>query len=154
MRLNIICQVVHYLHRRTRFFSKKFFTIISEQEDAEAGTEQDQLGTEPTTPEGTFDDVDPNPIATLQKQQNANTIDTLQTWIGSVEEFINFLNGLDESSVNSQINKADCDSIMADVQRSESKKISRLAQDLSSLSESLKQYLIVANNKQAANATI
>ena len=139
---------------RMNIFSKKFFTLINEQEEPTPGSEQDQLGTEPETPEGTFDDVDPNPMATLQKQQNDTTIQTLQTWIGSVEDFIGFLNGLDENSVNSQINKADCDSIMADVQRSESKKISRLAQDLSSLSESLKQYLIVANNKQQATQTI
>lgn len=139
---------------RMNIFSKKFFTLINEQEEPVPGSEQDQLGTEPETPEGTFDDVDPNPMATLQKQQNDTTIQTLQTWIGSVEEFIEFLNGLDNDSVNSQINKADCDSIMADVQRSESKKISRLAQDLSSLSESLKQYLIVANNKQQATQTI
>ena len=134
-------------------FSNRFFEIINEQDEVPPGSDQETLGTEPTTPEGTFDEPE-SPIATLQKQQNANTIGTLQTWIGEVESFINFLNGLDNNSVNSQINKADCDSIMADVQRSESKKISRLAQDLSSLSESLKQYLIVANNKSQSSATI
>ena len=135
-------------------FGKKFFTIINEQDVPVPGSEQDVLGTEPSTPQGTFDDIGPSPIAALQQQQNVNTIATLQDWIGNVEGFIGFLNGLDEGSVNSQINKADCDSIMADVQRSESKKISRLAQDLSSLSESLKQYLIVANNKSASAQTI
>ena len=134
-------------------FSNKFFAIINEQDELPPGSDQETLGTDPSTPEGTFDEP-ASPIATLQKQQNINTISSLQSWIGEVESFINFLNGLDDSSVNSQINKADCDSIMADVQRSESKKISRLAQDLSSLSESLKQYLIVANNKSAAAATI
>ena len=134
-------------------FSNKFCAIINEQDELPPGSDQETLGTDPSTPEGTFDEP-ASPIATLQKQQNINTISSLQSWIGEVESFINFLNGLDGSSVNSQINKADCDSIMADVQRSESKKISRLAQDLSSLSESLKQYLIVANNKSAASATI
>ena len=134
-------------------FSNKFFAIINEQDELPPGSDQENLGTEPMTPEGTFDEPE-SPIASLQKQQNINTIGTLQTWIGEVETFISFLNGLDDNSVNSQINKADCDSIMADVQRSESKKISRLAQDLSSLSESLKQYLIVANNKSAGANTI
>jgi hypothetical protein len=134
-------------------FSNKFFAIINEQDELPPGSDQETLGTDPSTPEGTFDEP-ASPIATLQKQQTINTIGSLQSWIGEVESFINFLNGLDDSSVNSQINKADCDSIMADVQRSESKKISRLAQDLSSLSESLKQYLIVANNKSATAATI
>jgi ABC-type oligopeptide transport system substrate-binding subunit len=133
-------------------FGKKFFTLINEEETI--NPDQEALGLDPGTPEGTFDDVDPNPMVALQKQQTFNTIGTLETWIGSVSEFITFLNGLDESSMNMQINKADCDSILADVQRSESKKISRLAQDLSSLEESLKQYLIVANNKTANAGTI
>lgn len=135
-------------------FSNKFFAIINEQEEPEGLTDRETLGTEEGTPEGTFDDVPNSPIATLQKQQNDNTISSLQAWIGQVESFINFLNGLDDGSINAQINKADCDSIMADIQRSESKKISRLAQDLSSLSESLKQYLIVSNNKVQSINTI
>jgi hypothetical protein len=56
--------------------------------------------------------------------------------------------------MNSQLNRVDCDSILADVQRSETKKISRLAQDLSSLSESLKQYLLAAQNKQQQAGSI
>lgn len=135
-------------------FSNKFFAIINEQDEPQNVTDQEALGTDEGTPEGTFDDVPDSPIATLQKQQNDNTISSLQAWIGQVETFINFLNGLDDGSINAQINKADCDSIMADIQRSESKKISRLAQDLSSLSESLKQYLIVANNKVQSVNTI
>jgi hypothetical protein len=133
-------------------FGKKFFTLINEEETI--NQDQEALGLDPGTPEGTFDDVPSNPMVALQKQQNADTMATLTTWIGRVEDFITFLNGLDDNSVNSQINKADCDSIMADVQRSESKKISRLAQDMSSLSESLKQYLIVANNKSQSAGTI
>ena len=79
---------------------------------------------------------------------------TLQTWITDVEGFIEYLNGLEDGSINSQLNRTDCDSILADVQRSESKKISRLAQDLSSLGESLKQYLQTAKSKDSRAATI
>ena len=135
-------------------FSDKFFSLINEQEEMVPSDDQQALGTDEGTPEGSFDDVPDNPMVALQKQQKASAITSLQGWIGEVESFINFLNGLDEGSINSQINKADCDSIMADIQRSESKKISRLAQDLSSLSESLKQYLIVANNKADNTGTI
>lgn len=135
-------------------FGNRFLNLFNEQDEPIPGSDQETLGTEPETPTGTFDDVEPNPVAQFQKQQTADTIATLKSWIGQVEGFIQFLNGVDSNSVNQQINRADCDSIMADVQRSESKKISRLAQDLSSLSESLKQYLIVANNKQADAGTI
>jgi hypothetical protein len=98
------------------------------------------------TPAATFDDIAPNPEHDLKQQQLASSIGVLQNWITEVEGFIAFLNGLDEGSVNYHLNKADCDSIMADVRRSESKKVSRLAQDLSSLSEALKQYLLSADN--------
>tara|TARA_R100000805_G_C3542089_1_gene56837 strand:+ start:70 stop:489 length:420 start_codon:yes stop_codon:yes gene_type:complete len=136
-------------------FSSKFFSkLVVEQEEAEL-TDQDRLGLEPETPQGEFDvEQQENPIAQLQSQQTANTINTLSTWIGEVEQFIEYLNGLDDNSLNSQLNRADCDSIMADIQRSETKKISRLAQDLSSLGESLKQYLQVAKNKQAGSVNI
>lgn len=89
-----------------------------------------------------------NPELALKKQQNVKTITTITNWIGEVEGFIDYLNGTDEGSINYALNVADCDSLMTDIQRSESKKISRLAQDLSSLGESLKQYLLLARRKQ------
>ena len=89
-----------------------------------------------------------NPEIALRKQQSQRTINTLQTWIEEVEGFISYLNGTEEGSINFALNAADCDSLMTDVQRSESKKISRLAQDLSSLSEALKQYLLLARRKE------
>lgn len=89
-----------------------------------------------------------NPEMALKKQQSQRTINTLTTWIGEVEGFIDYLNGTEDGSINFALNAADCDSLMTDVQRSESKKISRLAQDLSSLSEALKQYLLLARRKE------
>ena len=125
-------------------FKGTFINLLCEQEESE----QDTLGTDPSTPEGTFDDVAPNPLAAAKGMEASATISTLQDWINNVEQFTAYLNGVETDSMNSQLNKVDCDSILADVQRSETKKISRLAQDLSSLSESLKQYLLAAQNKQ------
>ena len=92
--------------------------------------------------------VPDNPEIALKKQQTAKTISTITTWINEVENFIDYLNGTDAGSINHALNAADCDSLMTDIQRSESKKISRLAQDLSSLGESLKQYLLLARRKE------
>lgn len=100
------------------------------------------------TPMGTFDDVPSNPVAEFEASQKANAVNVLSTWVGNVEGFIEQLNGLDPSSMNAQLHRTDCGSILSDVSRSESKKISRIAQDLSSLGESLKQYLLTAQNKQ------
>jgi hypothetical protein len=95
-----------------------------------------------------------NPEIALRKQQSERTIQTLATWIGEVENFIDYLNGTEEGSINYTLNSSDCDSLMTDVQRSESKKISRLAQDLSSLGEALKQYLLLARRKESGADSI
>ena len=123
---------------------------VSDEEDAEAFEGGLDQGTNPDD----FNDVPENPINDLKKQQYGQTMDTLQGWIGDVEGWIEQLNGLDEGSMNHILNKADCDSVMADIRRSESKKISRLAQDLSGLGESLKQYLLQAQQKKDSNETI
>ena len=120
--------------------------IGSPEPEAPGGEEENPLGLDAGTPSDTFDDVPDNPAVALRKQQYGQTMTTLRSWVDQVEGWIDELNGLDNNSMNQQLNSADCDSIMADVQRSESKKISRLAQDLSSLSESLKQYLLQRNN--------
>ena len=74
-------------------------------------------------------------------------IQKLKEWIVQIDEFIRYLNGTDPSSMQVQLHSAACDSIFEDIARSEKKKISRLAAELSSLSESLKGYLISANDK-------
>lgn len=99
-------------------------------------------------------DVPTNPEIALRQQQSQRTIQTITTWIGEVGNFIDYLNGTEDGSINFSLNSADCDSLMTDIQRSESKKISRLAQDLSSLEESLKQYLLLARRKESGADSI
>lgn len=71
----------------------------------------------------------------------------LKEWVMKIDEFIKFLNGTDATSMQVQLHAAPCDSIFEDIARSEKKKIARLAAELSSLSESLKGYLISSNDR-------
>lgn len=140
-------------------FQKKFFSMIQEApEDAPVPPMDDEsqaIADTMDAPEAAPAlDVPDNPEIALKRQQSERTIQTLTTWIGEVENFIDYLNGTEEGSMNAQLNAADCDSILTDIQRSESKKISRLAQDLSSLGESLKQYLLLARRKDSGNDSI
>lgn len=139
-------------------FRKKFFNMLEEAPEDESVIDPGVMD-EPTGDEALTGAVEPetdiaslgapdNPEVALRKQQSQRTIATLDTWIGEISNFIEYLNGTDEGSINYSLNSADCDSLMTDVQRSESKKISRLAQDLSSLEESLKQYLLLARRKE------
>lgn len=143
-------------------FRTKFFDIICEADDAVADPTLDTAEGEAQAAAAVMDQpeamdslsVPSNPEIALKQQQSAKTIQTITTWIGEVENFIDYLNGTEEGSINFSINSADCDSLLTDIQRSESKKISRLAQDLSSLGESLKQYLLLAKRKENNSESI
>lgn len=148
-------------------FRKKFLTTLhedrapteplgSELAEELGGEEEDAAVADtldPATDPASLD-VPTNPEIALRQQQSQRTIQTITTWIGEVSNFIDYLNGTDEGSINFSLNSADCDSLMTDIQRSESKKISRLAQDLSSLEESLKQYLLLARRKESGADSI
>lgn len=137
-------------------FRKKFLDMLQEapedtivQPEPVDNVEQDAVASTMDEPAAADQlTVPDNPEIALKKQQTAKTISTITTWINEVENFIDYLNGTDAGSINHALNAADCDSLMTDIQRSESKKISRLAQDLSSLGESLKQYLLLARRKE------
>ena len=138
-------------------FTERFFKVLVTEQEDPAG-EADQLaaaaeldaGTDPAmldvqdVPDGAAPPLagSENPASELQKQQNVQYAGQINGWVVDIEEFINYLNGLGEESLNSQINNAPCDTIFDDIARSETKKIGRIAQDLRSLSESLKSYLI------------
>ncbi len=129
-------------------FKDKFSLLLEQPEvsDEEAmGASLDQ-GTDP----GAFDVAAPDPAmaqpmtdpGALLKQQNQEMTGTLQEWIGRLEEFTDYLNGLDPSSMQSQLNSAACDTLFNKIAGSETKKISRVAQDLRSVVESLKSYML------------
>jgi hypothetical protein len=74
-------------------------------------------------------------------------IGTLNKWIEQIDTFITYLNDpTDANSIQSQLHSAPCDSIFEEIARSQKKKISRLAADMSSFSEALKGYLASAND--------
>ena len=122
----------------------RFNTILEAEEevtDKEAFTATLDPGTDP----GEFDSATnpqipegPSKEEVVRDQQIA----TLQGWVTQVTEFISFLNGLESDSVQKQLNDADCDTLFNDIARGETKRIARLAQDLSGLNESFKGYLL------------
>ena len=87
-------------------------------------------------------DVQNNPVVNYQKEQNVAMTQSIGQWIAQIDEFTDFLNGLDGGSLQSQLNNAPCDTLFNKVSTSETKKISRIAQDLRGLVESLKGYLL------------
>ena len=71
--------------------------------------------------------------------------DELNSWIGKMDEFSGYLNGT-ESSIQTTLNSAESDTIFDSISNSETKKIARVAMEVSALSEILKGYLAGAND--------
>lgn len=129
----------------TNIFKAQVIKLLTEDE------EQDELalqqGLDQDTAPDAFNDVPDVPVETAEMSAVGKSTQQLNDWITKIEDFTEYLNGLSPNSINYELNRADCSTIMADVQRSETKKISRVAQDLSSLAQSLKQYLLGAERK-------
>ncbi len=129
-------------------FEKKFILMLEQEEDMVPPAPVDNVdpsigGDEPDLDNtvNAIDDVPDNPGVSWRKDQNNQQRATIESWVVKVGDFVEYLNGT-EGSIQKQLADADCDTMFNDVSRSETKKITRIAQDLSALEQSLKGYLI------------
>ena len=88
-------------------------------------------------PEGS----DGSPISSQQKAM----YDELSSWVEKMDEFAQFLNGTSDS-MQTTLNSAESDTIFDSISNAETKKIARVAMEISSLSEIFKGYLAGAND--------
>lgn len=88
----------------------------------------------------------PIPSSAVSDAKKHEQIQELKTWIATIDNFIEFLNAPNTESLQTKLHAAGCDTLFDSIARSEKKKISRLAAELSSLSESMKGYLISAHS--------
>lgn len=88
----------------------------------------------------------PAPRNSLNNDVKQRQLKELEGWITKVEHFIEFLNAPDTNSMQNKLHEAEADTLFDSISKSEKKKITRLASDLSSFSESLKGYLIGSND--------
>ena len=130
-------------------FERKFSLVLEADDDVPvAAPENDKEAMAQTLDTAKPNDFDVRggreQIVDHRKKEQAQK---LTEWIAHIDEFIKYLNSTDASSMQVQLHTAACDSMFEDIARSEKKKIARLAAELSSLSESLKGYLISSNDK-------
>ena len=69
----------------------------------------------------------------------------LSSWIDEMDRFGDYLNGTTDS-IQTSLNSAEPDTIFDSITNAETKKIARVAMEVSSLSEILKGYLAGAND--------
>ena len=131
-------------------FTKRFHTILEAeataedtptpeeaiQSELEPGTDPAALGASPMPP-----DVETAKESSLNAQKEELTL-----WIAKIEEFIDFLNGVNGNSIQTKLHSSGCDSMFEKIASSESKRVARVAVELSALAESFKGFLIAGND--------
>lgn len=129
-------------------YQKRFKKFLSEQDDEDIElTDQEALAStlDPETSPEDFDvDVPSNSEGPINSQSR-QMFEELNGWIEEMDRFSNYLNGTSDS-IQTSLNAAESDTIFDSISNAETKKIARVAMEISSLSEILKGYLAGAND--------
>ena len=128
-------------------YSKRFAKILEQDDELnDELTDGEALDSEleDITPEELGADAPADVTNAVNDQQKA-MYDELNSWIGKMDEFSNYLNGTADS-IQTSLNSAEPDTIFDSISNAETKKIARVAMEVSALSEILKGYLAGAND--------
>lgn len=130
---------------------EKLFTNLLEKEEiepvpapevtpeAEGAAMQAEL--DAGTPPESFD-TDAGQVEVIRKESLAKQKKILADWVSEIERFLEYVNGVTETSIQAQLHNAGCDTLFEKIASSEHRRISRIAVELSGLAEALKGYLI------------
>jgi|TARA_R100001224_G_scaffold76089_1_gene46948 hypothetical protein len=135
-------------------FENRFFKVLSEQDDDREAFENSL--DQDTNPEEFDLDVDVDvqaddpalKAASAVAERNEAMKDELRSWIKSMEEFLDYLNGEEQNSIQQKLANAEPDTIFDRMKQSEQRKISRVATELAGVTESFKGYLAQTENPQ------
>jgi len=129
-------------------YSKRFNKILLSEQDDEVPVD-DAAALDMELKDITSDDLGaktpPGGVGIVSKQQR-KMYEELSQWVRRLEEFAEYLNGTENNSIQSSLNSAEPDTLFDSISNAETKKIARVAMEVSSLSEILKGYLAGANN--------
>lgn len=135
---------------------KNRFKYLLEQDEDEIKPPQDAGADEVSPLEGELEpgvvpndlgaDVDPQEdIASIRQKSLETQKQELQGWIQKLEEFVEYLNGVNDNSIQAKLHAAGCDTMFEKIASSETKRVARVAVDLSALVEAFKGYLIAGD---------
>ena len=138
-----------------RRFFKKLDSINEDIEDREAF----EAELDDNTDAGDFDvdlEVDQTAVeedpsvkaAQAVNERNESMKEELRSWIGKMEEFLDYLNGEESNSIQQQLANAEPDTIFDRMKASEQRKLARVATELAGVTESFKGYLAQTGNSQ------
>ena len=120
-------------------FEKKFFSLLSEQEDVDA------LNATPEDDEASFQGSldEPENGRDFEEVQEPNVdyaadLETLNTWISTIDEFKNYINGPEQSILGKLKAEAKVGTLFDDISDATKAEILDIAERLASLNEQLK----------------
>ena len=132
-------------------FENRFFKVLSEQdEDRAAMLSTLDKGTDPqdfdTEVDASLDINDPNSaVSRALSEREAAMVSQVREWVVNMEEFLENLNGT-ENSIQTALANAEADTLLDNMKQSEQRKIARVATELAALAESFKGFLAQSNN--------
>ena len=134
-------------------FENRFFKKLKEATDEEKafeaeledGTDSGDFDTDIEVDEVGLDDDPAVQAAKAQSEHAAKMRSELTGWISQMDEFLQFLNG-ENDSIQSALAQAEADTIFDRMKQSEQRKIARVATELASLAESFRGYVAQTDN--------
>jgi hypothetical protein len=132
---------------------EKYFNTLLEQDEVEAApieatpeTEASAMSAEldSGTPASSFDS-DAGRVEVIKKESLARQKQIISEWISEITKFVEYVNGVNDNSIQGQLHNAGCDTLFEKIASSEHRRISRIAVELSGLSEAFKGYLIAGD---------
>jgi len=138
-------------------FERRFFKSLNEQAEEERAAFEAEL--DDNTDAGDFDvdvevdevavEEDPNvKAAQAVSERNEAMRVKLESWVGEIEQFLEYLNGSSPDSIQTLLANAEPDTIFDRMKASEQRKIARVATELAALNESFKGYIAQTGNAQ------
>lgn len=135
--------ILFYININMSTYLKRFNKILEQDEELSDAQALDAELQDVTADELGADA--PADVTSSINDQQRKMYDELNSWIQKMDEFSNYLNGTSDS-IQTSLNSAEPDTIFDSISNAETKKIARVAMELSSLSEILKGYLAGAND--------
>jgi hypothetical protein len=132
---------------------EKYFNTLLEQDEVEAAPVAATPEAESAAMSAELDagtsadsfDSDAGRVEVIRKESLAKQKNTLSEWVAEIERFVQYVNGVNDTSVQAQLHNAGCDTLFEKIASSEHRRISRIAVELSGLAEALKGYLIAGD---------
>lgn len=132
-------------------YEKIFKTVLNEERGAMPDFSQDSqafnASLDPNTDPNTFN-VEPQAPGYSQRYA-----EKAKSWIKKIEDFSEWINGTESGSLNKQINDLDVEGGPLEGISKSSHTLTKIAEDLAALTETLKGYILSADrkNKEAQN---